>query len=87
MISNNINGIAGDRTPRFCATLRHYVTNNLLIPFTKPWQLSYADVAGPSRTQWFVTWAARSRWAWWPIQTGGKSQTSSASPGEDSSDF
>ena len=35
---------------------RHYVTNNLLIPFTKPWRLSYADVAKPCRASWFVPW-------------------------------
>lgn len=33
----------------------HYVTNNLLIPFTKPWRLSYADVAGACRASWFVS--------------------------------
>ncbi|CAK9101525.1 unnamed protein product [Durusdinium trenchii] len=33
----------------------HYVTNNLVLPFTKPYHLSYAEVAGPSRASWFVS--------------------------------
>ncbi|CAK9034545.1 unnamed protein product [Durusdinium trenchii] len=33
----------------------HYVTNNLVLPFTKPYRLSYAEVAGPSRASWFVS--------------------------------
>ena len=30
------------------------MTNNLLLPLTKAYCLSYSDVAGPSRAAWFV---------------------------------
>ena len=43
---------------------RHYVTNNLLIPFTKPWRLSYADVAGACRASWFVAWFMAEIFSW-----------------------
>jgi len=33
----------------------HYVTNNLLLPLTKAYRLSYSDVVGPSRAAWFVS--------------------------------
>lgn len=33
----------------------HYVVHNILKPVTRPTQLSYAEVAGPSMVQWFVS--------------------------------
>jgi len=33
----------------------HYVVYNLLLPITKPSRLSYAELAGPSQVQWFVS--------------------------------
>ena len=33
----------------------YYVCSNLVIPWTKPWKLSYAELAGPSEVMWFVS--------------------------------
>ena len=33
----------------------YYVCSNLVIPLTKPWKLSYAELAGPGEVMWFVS--------------------------------
>merc|ERR1712050_48685 len=33
----------------------HYVVSNIIIPLTEAKQLSYAELAGPTTLQWFVS--------------------------------
>ena len=33
----------------------YYVCSNLVVPLTKPFKLSYAELAGPSEVVWFVS--------------------------------